>query len=190
MSVTIEVTYEELNSSVDPAPEENHESFVEPPDVYFNSTSIEVESEETTVVVDPPVIEHLTVTVGEAPPITGQYTFERVSSAGELSALRVVSEDETGKVAYTDPTVESQVEAISGLTTTAGSVVVVQRDGFVNTSGLGLPLGRVYLGESGRLTSDPPATGYLVSVGSVTSPNRLYLNISEPILLTSEVDHG
>ena len=154
------------------------------------SVTIEVTTEELNSSVEPASVEHLTVTVGEAPPIMGQYTFERVSSTGELSALRIVSEDEDGKVSYTDPTVESLVEAISGLTTTAGSVVVVQRDGFVNTSGLDLPLGRAYLGESGRLTSEPPTTGYLVSVGSVTSPNRLYLNISEPILLSSEVNHG
>ena len=154
------------------------------------SVTIEVTTEELNSSVEPATVEHLTVTVGEAPPIIGQYTFERVSSAGELSALRVVSEGADGRVTYTDPTVESQVEAISGLTTTAGSVVVVQRDGFVNTSGLDLPLGRVYLGELGRLTSEPSATGYLVSVGSVTSPNRLYLNISEPILLSSEANHG
>ena len=154
------------------------------------SVTIEVTTEELNSSVEPPTVEHLTVTVGEAPPIIGQYTFERVSSAGELLALRVVSEGADGKVTYTDPTVESQVEAISGLTTTAGSVVVVQRDGFVNTSGLDLPLGRVYLGELGRLTSEPSAAGYLVSIGSVTSPNRLYLNISEPILLASEDNHG
>ena len=152
--------------------------------------SVETTIETVESTIEPATVEHLTVTVGEAPPVVGQYTFERESLSGELSALRVVVEDEQGKVLYADHRDDSLIESISGITTTAGTVVVVQRDGFINTSGLGLPVGRVYLRESGTLTPTPPVSGFLVSVGSVTSPNRLYLNISEPILLTSEVSNG
>lgn len=92
----------------------------------------------------------------ESLPVTGQYTFERVSEVGELSALRVVSETTDGKVEYTNLMEVSSVDSIAGVTTTSGSVVTVQRDGFINTAGLDLPNGPAYLGVNGSLQSDPP----------------------------------
>lgn len=152
------------------------------------SVTVEVIQEVTdlTVEVMPPTIEHVIVQVEESLPVTGQYTFERVSTQGELSALRVVSETTEGQVEYTNPMEISSVDSIAGVTITSGSVVSVQRDGFINTSGLGLPKGPAYLGSEGRLQSSPPTTGNLVSIGSVVSENRLYLKISDTVALTEE----
>ena len=152
------------------------------------SVTVEIIQEVTdmTVEVMPPTVEHVIVQVEESLPVTGQCTFERESRVGELSALRVVSENPDGKVEYTNPMEASSVDSIAGVTTTAGSLVTVQRDGFINTSGLGLPNGPAYLGENGSLQSDPPTSGHLVSVGSVVSENRLYLKISDTVTLTEE----
>ena len=152
------------------------------------SVTVEVIQEVTdlTVEVMPPTVEYVIVQVEESLPVTGQYVFERVSEVGELSALRVVSETTDGKVEYTNPMEVSSVDSIAGVTTTSGSVVTVQRDGFINTTGLGLPNGPAYAGVNGTLQSDPPTSGHLVSVGSVVSENRLYLKISDTVALTEE----
>ena len=152
------------------------------------SVTVEIIQEVTdmTVEVMPPTVEHVIVQVEEDLPVTGQYTFERESEVGELSALRVVSETSNGKVEYTDPMEASSVDSIAGVTTTSGSVVAVQRDGFIDTAGLGLPKGPVYLGVNGTLQSEPPTSGHLVRVGSVVSENRLYLKISDTVSLTEE----
>ena len=152
------------------------------------SVTVEIIQEVTdmTVEVMPPTVEHVIVQVEESLPVTGQYTFERVSEVGELSALRVVSETPDGKVVYANPMEISSVDSIAGVTTTSGSVVTVQRDGFINTAGLGLPNGSAYLGVNGTLQSDPPTSGHLVSMGSVVSENRLYLKISDTVTLTEE----
>ena len=152
------------------------------------SVTVEIIKEITDLSVEvmPPTVEHVIVQVEESLPVTGQYAFERVSEVGELSSLRVVSETPDGKVEYTNPLEISSVDSIAGVTTTSGSVVTVQRDGFINTAGLGLPNGPAYLGVNGSLKSDPPTSGHLVSVGSVVSENRLYLKISDTVALTEE----
>lgn len=165
MSVTVEVTQEVTELSVE---------IVSPT------------SDRTSVEIVPGTVEHVIVQVEESLPVTGQYTFERVSEVGELSALRVVSETTDGKVEYTNPMEVSSVDSIAGVTITSGSVVSVQRDGFINTSGLGLPKGVTYVGVNGTLQSDPPTSGHLVSMGSVVSENRLYLKISDTVALTEE----
>lgn len=152
------------------------------------SVTVEVTQEVTDLSVEivPGTVDHVIVQVEESLPVTGQYVFERVSSQGELSALRVVSETTEGQVAYTNPLLMESVDSIAGVTTTSGSVVTVQRDGFINTAGLGLPNGPTYLGSEGKLQSSPPTVGNLVSIGSVVSENRLYLKISDTVALTEE----
>lgn len=136
-----------------------------------------------TVEIVPATVDHVFIQVEESRPITGHYVFERVSAQGELSALRVVSETTEGQVEYTNPLLLESVDSIAGVTTISGSVITVQRDGFINTVGLGLPLGPAYLGSEGMLQSTPPTVGNLVRMGSVVSENRLYLKISDAITL-------
>lgn len=103
----------------------------------------------------------------------------------DLSALLVVYEDMFAQVWPADAAVEADVLALLGVTVSAapgGELVNVQRLGVIDDSGWGWTPGRrVYLAGQGRLTHDPPVSGYDVLIGMALSPTRLLLNIQDPI---------
>lgn len=107
-------------------------------------------------------------------------------SAGALSALRVVWEDDAGVVHLLDYRDEEHIDLVCGLTLTASATpgdVTVQRSGPVDDSGWNWTPGRVYLGASGALTQSPPADGFDVLIGAAVSATRLILNFQDPIEL-------
>lgn len=105
----------------------------------------------------------------------------------DTSALLVVYEDLFGAVWPADPEVEGDVLALLGVTVTAapaGQPIHVQRMGHIDDEAWQLQPGqRVFLGGQGRLTQEPPQTGYDVLIGTALSPTRLLLNIQDPISL-------
>ena len=105
----------------------------------------------------------------------------------DLSALMVVYEGENGAVWPADPQVADDVLALVGVTVSAaagGTPVNVQRMGFIEDSGWQWQPGkRVFLGHQGRLTQEPPQSGYDVLIGAALSATRLLLNIQDPIAL-------
>lgn len=115
----------------------------------------------------------------------GGAAFER-QSAGALSALRVVWEDESGAVRPLDYRDEDHIDLIAGLTLTgtpAAGAVTVQRGGPVDDAAWAWTSGRVWLGADGALTQTPPADGFDVLVGYAVSPTRLYLDMQDNIEL-------
>ena len=116
---------------------------------------------------------------------SGATTFVR-QSAGALSAMRIVWEDEAGVVFALDSADEDHIDLLCGLTLTATSdagQVTVQRTGAVDDLAWNWTPGRVYLGADGALTQSPPSTGFDVLVGVAVSPTRLILNFQDPIEL-------
>lgn len=106
----------------------------------------------------------------------------------DMSALLVVYEDMFGDVWPADAAVEADVLALLGVTVTAaqgGQPINVQRLGVIDDSGWSWTPGRrVYLaGQGGRLTQDPPVSGYDVLIGVALSQTRLLLNLQDPIEL-------
>lgn len=105
----------------------------------------------------------------------------------DTSALLVVYEDMFGQVWPADAAVEADVLALLGVTVSAaqgGQPINVQRLGVIDDSGWGWTPGRrVYLASQGRLTQDPPVSGYDVLIGMALSPIRLLLNLQDPIEL-------
>ncbi len=116
----------------------------------------------------------------------GDATFLRIS-AGPLSALHAVWEDATGVVHLLDYRDADHIDLLAGITVTAagaaGQPVTVQRSGVLDAAGLGLAPGRVWLGIDGALTQAPPTDGFDVLLGNVVSPDRLILNLQDPINL-------
>lgn len=115
----------------------------------------------------------------------GESSFVR-QSAGALSALRIVWEDESGVVRTLDYADADHIDLIAGLTLTATATaggVRVQREGVVDDTAWSWAPGPVYLGADGALTQTPPADGFDVRIGSAVSQTRLYLEIEEPIQL-------
>ena len=116
---------------------------------------------------------------------SGATTFVR-QSAGALSAMRIVWEDEAGVVFALDSADDDHIDLLCGITLTATSdagPVTVQRTGAVDDSAWDWTPGRVYLGADGALTQSPPSTGFDVLVGVAVSPTRLILNFQDPIEL-------
>lgn len=104
-----------------------------------------------------------------------------------LPALCVVWEDASGHVWPLSAHDGAHVDLLAGLTLTAagaaGDAVQLQRLGVVDASGLTLVPGRVWLGERGRLTQTPPASGFDVLVGCALSGQRLALSFAPAIWL-------
>lgn len=116
----------------------------------------------------------------------GGTAFERISGDA-ISALRVVWEDADGTVLPIDYRDDAHIDLIAGVTISAaaaaGLPVTVQRGGIVDVSGLGLALGRVWLGANGTLTQTPPNDGFDVLVGYAVSTSRLIVAFSDHIEL-------
>lgn len=115
---------------------------------------------------------------------SGGQAIERI--AGQtISALRVVYEDEHGHVYPLDANDEEHIFSMLGVTLTAadaGRPVNIQRAGFMNDAGWSwLPGQRLYLGASGEVTAVPRNEGFDVLVGTALSPQRIALNIQDPI---------
>jgi hypothetical protein len=118
---------------------------------------------------------------------SGAQSYEKI--AGEaLSALRAVRAAPSGELFYASHNVPADAHAVLGVTTTAaaagGVVFAVGSGAEVTDAGWawtpGLP---VFLGALGALTQSPPASGFLLRVGTATSPTRLLVRIEEPVIL-------
>lgn len=106
--------------------------------------------------------------------------------AGEtLSALKVVWEDEFGRVWPLSAMDDAHVFLLLGLTLTAadaGGLVNVQRSGVVDDAAWSWTPGqRVYLGQGGALTASPAEEGFHILIGTAASATRLLLNIQDPL---------
>lgn len=122
---------------------------------------------------------------GDTDAVDAGIAFGRIAKR-TMSALRVVWEDENGKVDWANPNDSLHVERIAGITYTAGDEgdeVMIRRTGAIEDSSWNFTTGRVWLGENGLLTQIPPTTGYDVVIGVATTNNRMYVNIQDPILL-------
>lgn len=120
---------------------------------------------------------------GEPGPAGGT-AFTR-QSTGPLSALVVVWEDEDGNVAALDYRDDDHIDLICGITVsaTAGGDVDVQRAGQLDDASWNWTPGRVWLGVNGALTQTPPADGNDVLIGYAVSPDRIYIELQDPISL-------
>lgn len=107
--------------------------------------------------------------------------------AGEpISALRAVYELPSGAVHPLSADDAEHIDLLAGITVTsasAGQEVTIQRAGPLDASGLNLQPGRVWLGMNGQLTQTPPDSGNDTLLGYATAEQRLYIDISETILL-------
>lgn len=107
-----------------------------------------------------------------------------------VSALRVVYEDDQGRVHYLSNTDEVHIFCLLGVTLNAadeGGLVNVQRAGVLDDSAWGWAARqRVYLGDNGSLVSDPAERGCHVLVGVAVSPTRLLLQLQDPVMLAAE----
>ena len=107
--------------------------------------------------------------------------------AGEpISALRAVYELHNGAVHPLSADDDDHIDLLAGITLTSassGAEVTVQRAGPLDATGLNLQPGRVWLGMDGALTQTPPETGFDTLLGYATAEQRLYIDISETILL-------
>jgi len=107
--------------------------------------------------------------------------------AGEpISALRAVYELPSGAVHPLSADDAEHIDLLAGITTTSaatGQEVTIQRAGPLDATGLNLQPGRVWLGMDGALTQTPPETGFDTLLGYATAGQRLYIDISETILL-------
>ena len=107
--------------------------------------------------------------------------------AGEpISALHAVYELPSGTVHPLSADDAVHIDLLAGITITsavAGQEITVQRAGPLDATGLNLQPGRVWLGMGGALTQTPPDTGFDTLLGYATAEQRLYIDISETILL-------
>lgn len=107
--------------------------------------------------------------------------------AGEpISALRAVYELPDGTVWPLSADDAEHIDLLAGITITsaaAGQEITVQRAGPLDAAGLNLQPGRVWLGMGGALTQTPPENGFDTLLGYATAEQRLYIDISESILL-------
>lgn len=103
-----------------------------------------------------------------------------------ISALVAVYELPDGTVWPLSADDDDHIDLLAGITLTSastGAEVDIQRAGPLDAAGLNLQQGRVWLGMNGQLTQTPPDTGNDTLLGYATAEQRLYIDISETILL-------
>lgn len=133
--------------------------------------------------------ENLTLEIIDAPmgggSPSGGSAFTRIAGT-PISALVAVYELPDGTVWPLSADDDDHIDLLAGITLTSaniGAEVTVQRAGPLDAAGLNLQQGRVWLGMNGQLTQTPPATGNDTLLGYATAEQRLYIDISETILL-------
>lgn len=112
-------------------------------------------------------------------------TFARTAGTA-ISALVAVYELPDGTVWPLSADDDEHIDLLAGITLTSastGAQVTVQRSGPLDAAGLNLQAGRVWLGMNGQLTQTPPDSGNDTLLGYATAEQRLYINISETIIL-------
>lgn len=112
-------------------------------------------------------------------------TFARTAGAA-ISALIAVYELPDGTVWPLSADDDEHIDLLAGITLTSastGAQVTVQRSGPLDAAGLNLQAGRVWLGMNGQLTQTPPDSGNDTLLGYATAEQRLYIDISETIIL-------
>lgn len=121
---------------------------------------------------------------GEIGP-SGGSAFTRIAGTA-ISALVAVYELPDGTVWPLSADDDEHIDLLAGITLTSastGAEVTVQRSGPLDAAGLNLQPGRVWLGMNGQLTQTPPESGHDTLLGYATAEQRLYIDISETILL-------
>lgn len=106
-------------------------------------------------------------------------------AAEEVSALRLVYESAAG-IAHLDPTVEAEVDALVGISISAGAAAAeirVRARGTIDDPGWSWTPGLVFAGPDGTLTQTPPVSGWEIVVGYAPTATRLNLTFDEPVLL-------
>lgn len=106
--------------------------------------------------------------------------------AGEVLSALVAVYEQDGQVFALDPQDPDQAQLLLGITTTSaslGGTVTVQRMGTIDDAGWTWAKGLVFVGAAGRLTQEPPTTGWEIVIGAAPAPTRLNLDIDEPIWL-------
>lgn len=105
-------------------------------------------------------------------------------SAGSTISANTVVYETQGEIHPLSHDDRDHIFAVLGLAVTTGqpgAQIVVQRSGSVSDAAWAWAYGRVYLGQDGRMTQDPPADGFSVLVGFAASPDTINLSISDPI---------
>ena len=118
------------------------------------------------------------------PPGTG--TFQKI--AGEnLGGHRVVTSDASGNAVYASASEVAHANRILGITIGAalsGGTADIMAEGAMDMAGwtwnTTLP---VFLGENGNMTQSPPTSGFICIVGFPQTPTKLYVRISQSIIL-------
>lgn len=121
---------------------------------------------------------------GEIGP-SGGSAFTRIAGTA-ISALVAVYELPDGTAWPLSADDDEHIDLLAGITLTsasAGAEVDIQRAGPLDAAGLNLQPGRVWLGMNGQLTQTPPDSGNDTLLGYATAEQRLYIDISETILL-------
>jgi hypothetical protein len=107
-------------------------------------------------------------------------------SAAALSSSRAVSVALDGRVAYPDRTLTDDAMRFIGILMTSASAadesVTVRRQGRVSELAWSWTPGPVWVGDSGVLTQTPPASGWLLRVGTAINATTIDIEPEPPIL--------
>lgn len=110
-----------------------------------------------------------------------------VTAAVPISALRILSSQDTSGV-YADPSQESSVRKIIGMSVTAGTtgaqIKMLSYGKHTDGSWSFDPNLPLYLGDNGTITQVTPITGNVVVLGHAQSATTIFLDIKQPIVLS------
>jgi hypothetical protein len=119
-------------------------------------------------------------------PDSGQLT-EPIVAATSLSALRVVTLDDSGQLIYADSGNLNHAFALIGILPAAvglGNSIAVLTDGSLSDTNWNWnPRVPIFLGSNGQLTQTVPSSGFLVQVARAIAPTLIDFEIQQPEIL-------
>lgn len=126
-------------------------------------------------------------TPGDAPTGIGSTIVQGVTieAAVDMPAFTVVKVMRSNVARPARSTTPADGETVTGITTVAakaGEMVPIRTSGAL-MSPAPLPVGNLYLGPNGELTSDPNSGAYTIKIGIAPTSDLLILRIDPPVYL-------
>lgn len=101
-----------------------------------------------------------------------------ISFGGPVSGQKLIARTPSG-YEYADYTTIDHTKVVIGMTREGSSTgdVNILAEGFYEDPSMSLTVGPLWLDSSGNFTSTAPTTGFLMQVGKVIEPTKLYIHL-------------
>lgn len=124
---------------------------------------------------------------GEGPATSAQTVINEYEAAETFGGHRIVRSNDDATVSLADKDDADDADKVLGISTNAvnvGDTVTIISYGPLEEPSWAWDMAKLlFLGDTGIIVQDPPATGFSIQVGFPLSPTSIFVDIQRPIQL-------